>query len=299
MWFELTAPDGTIVYPIREDGLEGRWAYGKQAVLEMGENLIWKNRGSEGTPVWVPYSREWAPEIPVKPNPTILYDVHTSRQAKAEVKEILGQSSPLETIKPVLLLETILRIATRKGDLVLDSFAGSATTAHAVMKLNAEDEGNRRFILVEMDPTVATTVTVERAKRVARGYTNLDGEAIPGLGSDFCYCRLGSPLFRGNGSLNNDLTPDTLARHLYFTEFGEPLRIPPPPNGGLIGTYGDTALHLLWDADGPGFLDATTLRALPPWEGEHVVYGEGCAVPVSVLQDHRVSFRQIPYRVRG
>jgi hypothetical protein len=67
----------------------------------------------------------------------------------------------------------------------------------------------------------------------------------------------------------------------------------------LIGTYGDTALHLLWDAEGPGFLDATTLRALPPWDGEHVIYGEGCAVPASVLQDHRVSFKQIPYRVRG
>jgi hypothetical protein len=106
-------------------------------------------------------------------------------------------------------------------------------------------------------------------------------------------------LFRGNGSLNENLTRDRLARHLFFTEFGEPLTAKPSPEASLVGTFGETALHLLWDADGPGFLDASTLRGLSVWDGEFVVYGEGCAIPSSVLQEHRVSFRQIPYRVRG
>jgi len=225
---------------------------------------------------------------------------HTD-EAKKEIRTIFEghDLSDFITPKPVRLLERILTIATQPGDLVLDSFAGSGTTAHAVMKLNAEDGGDRRFILIEMDPAIARPVTVERVRRVARGYTNAKGEAIPGLGSDFRFCTLGAPLFRGNGSLNEELTRDTLGRHLFFTEFGEPLVANSTGSRTLVGTFGDTALHLLWDANGPGFLDAATLRGLPEWAGEFVVYGEGCAIPSSVLQERRVSFRQIPYRVRG
>ena len=68
-----------------------------------------------------------------------------------------------------------------KDSLILDSFAGSGTTAHAVLKQNAADGGNRRFILVEMDKDIAGTVTAERVRRAAQGYTNQKGEAVPGL----------------------------------------------------------------------------------------------------------------------
>ncbi len=223
---------------------------------------------------------------------------HTD-EAKKEMLAIFPAEASFPTPKPVRLLERILSIATKPGDLVLDSFAGSGTTAHGVMKLNADDGGERRFILVEMDPAIARYVTAERVRRVARGYTDNKGETVPGLGSDFRYCTLGAPLFRGNGSLNEELTRDTLARHLYFTEFGEPTTGAPPAEGTLVGTFGDTALHLLWDGEGPGFFDAHALRKLPAWEGEFLVYGEGCAIPKSVLQERRVTFRQIPYRVRG
>ncbi len=223
---------------------------------------------------------------------------HTD-EAKKEIQSIFGTQTAFPTPKPVRLLERILSIATKPGDLVLDSFAGSGTTAHGVMKLNAEDGGERRFILVEMDPAIARDVTAERARRVARGYTDNKGESVPGLGSDFRYCTLGAPMFRGNGSLNEELTRDTLVRHLFFTEFGEPLTANPPSESSLVGTFGETALHLLWDGNGPGFLDAATLRGLPGWEGEVIVYGEGCAIPASVLQERRMAFRQVPYRVRA
>jgi hypothetical protein len=223
---------------------------------------------------------------------------HTD-EAKKEIQSIFGTQTAFPTPKPVRLIERILSIATNPGDLILDSFAGSGTTAHAAMKLNAESGGERKFILVEMDPSIAQSVTAERVRRIANGYTTGKDEAVPGLGGDFRYCTLGAPLFRGNGSLNEDLTRDTLARHLFFTEFGEPLTANPSKEGSLVGTFGETALHLLWGADGPGFLDAAALRSLPAWDGECIVFGEGCAIPASALQERRVSFRQIPYRVRG
>ena len=91
---------------------------------------------------------------------------------------------------------SILQIATDKHSIVLDSFAGSGITAHAVLKQNAEDGGNRRFILVEMGEGIAQNVTAERVWRVAEGYTNAKGQAAEGLGGSFQFCRLSTkPLF--------------------------------------------------------------------------------------------------------
>ncbi len=291
-------PGCVAIEPFNSTGIESCWRWGKEKVEKnttgFGTKTLYAKQTREGG--WRVFEKYRKETVKAK---SIWFDTkHISEQGTNELGR-LGLGDAFQFPKPVGLIQDCILLATDEDSIVLDSFAGSGTTAQAVLNQNAEDGGERRFILVEMDPAIARNVTTERVRRVADGYTNSKGEAIPGLGGDFHYCTLGSPLFRGNGSLNQDLTPETLARHLYFTEFGEPLSTPPPQGGGLIGTYGDTALHLLWDADGPGFLDATTLRALPPWDGEHVVFGEGCAVPASVLQDHRVSFRQIPYRVRG
>lgn len=101
------------------------------------------------------------------------------------------------TPKPVSLLDRILRLGTGENDLVLDFFAGSGTTAHSVLKLNAEDGGNRRFILVsstestEEQPAknLCRDICAERVRRVIQGYINRDGEKVPGFGGDFAYLR--------------------------------------------------------------------------------------------------------------
>jgi DNA modification methylase len=292
--YTVTAPNGK-----KHEPPKGRcWSMIEPEYLKLREaGRMWWGKNGSGVPRVIRYRTEVEGLVPWTWWPH--EEVGHTDEAKKEMLAIFPDDASFPTPKPVRLLERILSIATKSGDLVLDSFAGSGTTAHGVMKLNADDGGERHFILVEMDPTIARDVTAERVRRIASGYTNNKGEAIPGLGSHFRYCTLGEPLFRGNGSLNENLTRDRLARHLFFTEFGEPLTAKPSPEASLVGTFGETALHLLWDADGPGFLDASTLRGLSVWDGEFVVYGEGCAIPSSVLQEHRVSFRQIPYRVRG
>ena len=93
--------------------------------------------------------------------------------AKKELKAIFDGIAPFETPKPTRLIDRILQIATDPDSIVLDSFAGSGTTAHSVLKANQADNGTRRFILIEM-MDYAETIVAERMRRVIGGYTSLD-----------------------------------------------------------------------------------------------------------------------------
>lgn len=116
---------------------------------------------------------------------------HTD-EARKEIQSIFGTQTAFDTPKPVRLIQRILRIATKPDDLILDFFAGSGTTAHAVLKLNREDGGNRRFILVSNTEATADApekslcrdVCAERVRRIITGYRNKKGEWVEGLGSD-------------------------------------------------------------------------------------------------------------------
>ena len=108
---------------------------------------------------------------------------HTD-EARKEIQALFETQTAFDTPKPTRLLERILQIATNPGNLILDSFAGSGTTGHAVLKLNRmnADQEPRRFILVEMEQKIAREVTAGRVRRVAKGYTNAKGEHVEGLG---------------------------------------------------------------------------------------------------------------------
>lgn len=99
-------------------------------------------------------------------------EVGNTDEAKKEIYNILGKKVEFGTPKPVRLIERILRIATKPGDIILDSFAGTATTAHAVLNLNLEDNGNRKFILIEMED-YCEEITARRLKQAIKGYTYL------------------------------------------------------------------------------------------------------------------------------
>ncbi|MDO9139182.1 MAG: site-specific DNA-methyltransferase, partial [Methylobacter sp.] len=134
-----------------------------------------------------------------------------------EVKELFGDGKVFSFPKPPELLQKLIQAFSDKNSLVLDSFAGSGTTAHAVLNLNKQDGGNRKFILVEMDETIATTVTAERNKRVIEGYSNAKGEPVEGLGGGFQFCRLSKePLFTADGQINADVTFRQLAEFVWL-----------------------------------------------------------------------------------
>ena len=223
-----------------------------------------------------------------------------------ELKGIFPDSKrPFDFPKPVELVEELLSFTTTGEDLILDSFAGTATTGHAVMTLNRADGQARRFVLVEMKPSIAKDIAAERLRRVIGGYTNRSGEKVSALGGGFRYCEMGPTLFDADGSIRNEVSFRELAQHVYFTETGEPL--PAAKNGKtpLVGVHGDMAVYLLYNGvlkdkapDGGNVLTRKILDGLPPHDGPKVVYGTACRVSARALKANQVTFRQIPYEVR-
>ena len=199
MFFPIAGPDGLEVFPIHDNGEEACWAKGRQGVAAhiADGTLIWKQREKLGRLTWEPYTREYAPDDPTRPWPTIWADLPTMRQAKAFLRDVFQTADLFSTPKPVDLIERVLRVTGDKQAVVLDFFAGSGTTAHAVAKLNAEDGGTRKFILVsnteatedQPDKNLCRDVCAQRVRKVMGGYTNAKGEAVAGLGGSFAYLR--------------------------------------------------------------------------------------------------------------
>ena len=166
LYYALTAPDGSEIFPKRQDGSDGAWRWSKEKSSNEVERIEWR----EGRSGWTPYFRIYADTSSGRPPETIWYhrDVGSSRTAKAQIKRIFSEAA-FDTPKPLGLIERVIEIATEPNSIVLDSFAGSATTGHAVLTANKRDEGNRNFVLVEMED-YTDQLTAERMRRVIAGY---------------------------------------------------------------------------------------------------------------------------------
>ena len=128
--------------------------------------------------------------------------VDTNESAKKILKQIFNKDI-FNYPKPYSLVEFLIRMASDKDSIILDSFAGSGTTAHAVLNLNKEDGGNRKFILIEMED-YANNITAERVRRVINGYGE-DKKAVEGTGGSFDYYELGKPIFKEDQNLNEEI----------------------------------------------------------------------------------------------
>jgi len=224
----------------------------------------------------------------------------TAKDASIELKDILDGRAAFGTPKPTKLVQRILGIATDKDSLILDSFAGSGTTAHAVLKQNAEDGGNRRFILVEMEPEIACNVTAERVKRVAQGYTNTKGNSIDGLGGGFQFCRLSAePLFDATGQVRGDVTFAQLAEFVWFAETGTGFI--GTADGPLIGIHEERAIYLLYNgilkdqsAGGGNVITGPVFDSLPRFAGPKVIYAAANRLGTRTAREG-ITFKQTPY----
>lgn len=237
-------------------------------------------------------------------------DVGSTRHSKQELSEVMavGTSQDLFiTPKPTRLVERILQISTLPGELVLDSFAGSGTTGHSIMKMN-QASGQleaRRFILVEVESNVAKNVTAERVRRVGQGYINAKAQQIAGIGGGFRFCELGDTLFDETGKIRDSVSFADLARHVYFTETGEPLPHNSPTDSPYVGACRGVGVYLLYNgilgdknANGGNILTRAVLAKLPPFDGQKVIYGAGCLLGKDRLAAERILFKQTPYEIR-
>ena len=314
-WFSLKTPDGVEVWPIKNDGEEGHWRWGKEQkmkeIVADPERGHWELRSFDSGVTWQGKTERYVPYEKIRDSSksigwsTWLDSYGFNSDATRELKDIFGKK-PFDTPKPVALIKWIVSLHADDNSLVLDSFGGSGTTGHAVLQLNKEDGGNRKFILVEMESNIARDITAERVKRVAQGYTNAKGEKVEGVGGGFRFCELGEKLFDESGKIRDTVRFADLARHVYFTETGEPLPRERVGKSPLLDiTAGGVAVYLLYNGilkdksvDGGNVLTNATLALLPAHAGPRVIYAAGCRFSRERQKQENITFKQTPYAIR-
>ena len=295
-FYEIVSPSGKRFRPS-----EGRcWGLAQRTFEELrAAGRIYFGKAGNSQPNVIRYLTEVEGVVPWTWWPHD--EVGHTDEATKELMGIFGGESRFDTTpKPSRLIQRILQIATDKDSLVLDSFAGSGTTGHAVLKQNAEDGGQRKFILVEMDASIAQNVTAQRVQRVATGYTNAKGQTIDGLGSGFQFCRLSKqPLFAADGQVRADVRFAQLAEFVWFAETGSGFA--GPADSSLLGVHAGRAIYLLYNgilkdtADtGGNVLTHAVLAALPPFSGPKVIYAAANRLGARAGRDN-ITVKQTPY----
>lgn len=196
-----------------------------------------------------------------------------------------------DTPKPPRLIERILQIATEPDSIILDSFAGSGTTAHAVLNMNKADGGNRKFILIEM-MDYADSITAERVKRVIQGY-GAGKSAKEGTGGDFSYYELGEPLMEGD-RLNEDVGAEKIREYVYFTETKQRLA---PASGAepyLLGVHIETAYYFYYERTRITTLNREFLHTVKTNSESYVIYADLCTLSGGELERFHITFKKIP-----
>jgi site-specific DNA-methyltransferase (adenine-specific)/adenine-specific DNA-methyltransferase len=306
--YPITCPSGrTIPGPPR--GAYWRFSEDKFNELDADRRIWWGKDGNS-----IPQLKRFLSEVKQGVVPQTLWtyqEVGHTQEAKQELValcEFPDSASVFITPKPTRLVRRILDIATDRDALVMDSFAGSASTGHAVLAANAADGGRRHFILVELDPGISRDVARQRLAHVCEGYSGGSVTTVAGLGSGFRYCRLGRTLLDAQGNINGDVPFADLARYVFLLEAGVPMAKRPRKDCPLLGVHRGRAVYLLYNGvlgdkrpAGGNVLTSSILAGLPPHpdgKGPRVIYGEACRLGEATLNREDVTFRHVPYALR-
>lgn len=218
-------------------------------------------------------------------------DVGHTDEAKKEMLNIFGGKTTFDTPKPTRLLQFILTIATNKDSIILDSFAGSGTTAHAVLNMNRADGGNRKFICVEM-MDYADTITAERVKRVINGYGE-GKKAVDGTGGSFSYYELGEPLLVDD-KLNDAVSTEKIREYIYYMETKQALPEAAAEEPMLLGVHHGAAYYFNYEKDASTTLNAAFLKSIKTQAEAYVIYADTCVLSENKLQQFHITFKKIP-----
>lgn len=285
---DLTAPGSTkyfdIIHPITnkpcKTGTRG-WGFSEEEI----QRLIKENRILFGeNELVVPQLKNHFYEHETSlPKSVLFFDTQNS------TKFIKRQGFDFQFPKPVELLEYILQFATNHDSIILDSFAGSGTTAHAVLNLNKQDGGNRKFILVEMED-YAENITAERVRRVIKGYGTTEG-----TGGSFSFYELGETLFNDDGNLNEAVGAKKIREYIWYSETRASMAMSPQnDNPYLLGNYNDTAYYFYYEPEKITTLSHDTLNIISEKAETYVVYADQCVIDKEWLSAHNIIFKKIP-----
>ena len=216
---------------------------------------------------------------------------HTD-EAKKTLLALFDDKAPFDTPKPSRLVERVLQIATNKDSIILDSFAGSGTTAHAVLNMNTADGGNRKFILVEM-MDYANSITAERVKRVIDGYG--DGKkAVEGTGGDFTFYDLGQALLLPDGNLNEEVDTDKIREYIWYTETKMPFVAVATDNPYYLGKHNYIGYYFYYEKERLTTLNYEWLATISEKADGYLIYADLCTIPDDELKKYNITFKKIP-----
>ncbi len=294
--YDLIDPKTRINYGCPRKG----WRYSKETMAEKIRDgrILWPK-----SPSGRPRHKKFMDELlSLTTGFSSLLDCGNTNEGGEVLQSIFGDD-PFMFPKPPSLVREIINQSTDKDSIILDSFAGSGTTGHAVLKQNAEDGGTRKFILVEMEEKIARDITAERIRRVSAGYTGANGKAVEGLGGGFQFCRLSDePLFNEFGDIREDVTFAQLADFVWFSETG--LGYTGDGTSPLLGVHEGRGIYLLFNGilgdrrpQGGNILTRLVLDGLPAHGGPKVIYAAASRLGSSAMQREQIVFKQTPYAI--
>jgi len=262
MWFALRAPDGKESWPIRNDGKEGRWRWGQnhkmKPITDDPENAHWEMRPFDDGVNLKGKKERWVPYEKIRDEKratgwTTWLNAHgTNAEGTQIIKQIFGDKV-FDTPKPLSLYEWLIRLHSNDNGIVLDAFGGSGTTGHAVLKVNAEDETNRRFIVIESgqgDDRFCDELTAERLRRVISGKWETGKK--DGLPGGFTYYKAGGKVTKAAiMAAKREEMADIILQALEESSAGVDCRVEDPLLEFIIGrTRHGKGVALVWGPHG-------------------------------------------------
>ena len=285
-------PGGFIrIEPMKSKDVQGTWRWGKDTAI--AQKTYIHPRYMPNKQQWSLFEWEYLDERGAA-KPTTLWDfkdVNSERGTEVFIKYLGFKKEDFPNPKPVGTIRRIVQIATAGDAIILDSFAGSGTTAHAVLNMNKADGGHRKFILVEM-MDYADSITAERVKRVIRGYGE-GKNAVEGTGGNFSFYDLGEPLLVGD-CLNEAVAPEKIREYIWFMETKQPYI---PPSGGnpyYLGQHNSTGYYFYYEPQRVTVLDYAFLSTITEKADGTVIYADRCSISEDKLAKMGVTFKKIP-----
>lgn len=284
------------IVPKLSNGENGNWRWGKETLakrLDKIEIRIVKTR-NEYDVFQKDYLEKEGVNKRIKPKSFWHGSEFSSEAGTLQLKKIF-QEKTFDTPKSVDFIEYCLQQATDKNSIILDSFAGSGTTAHAVLNLNNQDGGNRKFILIEMED-YANTITAERVKRVITGYGE-DKKKTEGTGGSFNYYELGEPLFLEEDVLNEAVGIENILKYIWYSETRSPLT---PKRGTLeeenyrIGSKDQTDYYFYYIQEAITTVDYDFMAKIKHKASQYIIYADNCLLEKDFMLKHHIIFKKIP-----